>query len=548
MKEITKRILEKRGIDTDEEREEFLSPRPKKNYDPLLLRGMREGVDMVLSAVDKGEKITIYGDYDADGVTATVVLLTILSAMGAKVSYYIPSRFDEGYGLNKEALTKIRNTGTSLVISVDCGCNAFEEVEHAKEIGLDILITDHHNCEEGVPDTVVIDPKQAGCPYPFKGLAGCGVAYKLALALRDAAGLPKSVTAEVLDMVAIGTIGDVVPLVDENRTLVKYGLSIVNERRRPGLRGLLNAISMGDRLIGSEDVSFGIVPNINAAGRMAAAKLGVQLFVATDENEIRDLAERMVRCNVQRKTIQQQILKQCLDLRREYIDNYLFPVIVAEGAHEGITGIVAGRLREVFNRPIAIVVPGEDGLCKGTSRSVDRVDLYELLSAQDYLFERFGGHKKACGFTIREENVEELREALNETMVWMKEEDPHILEPLNPYDIEAPIAALDVELVKELELLGPFGSENEKPRFAIRGVSVDRVMFMGSEGQHMRVNVSQESGGQAECVLFSATDEQRDLLIVGKKVDLVCELSVNEWQGRESLQLMIRGVYQHAER
>ena len=538
MHPILEQILIQRGIVSPEDIQEFLADKPKRHYDPLLLKGMQEGVTALLTAVSRGEKITVYGDYDADGVTATVIMLTVLSALGADVNYYIPSRFDEGYGLNRNALDRIRAAGTSLVVTVDCGCNAVEEVEYAKEIGLSILITDHHTCGEPRPDTTVIDPKQPGCPYPFKELAGCGVAYKVALALRDAAGLSKEVTNEVLDMVAIGTIGDVVSLTDENRTLVKYGLAKIRQGRRPGLAALKEQAGLSEGPLTGEDVSFRLVPPVNAAGRMGSAKLGVRLFTAGPE-EAPVLAEQLLCCNEERKQIQQQILRQCLAMKETEIDPFLFPVLVAEGAHEGITGIVAGRLREMFQKPIAIIVPGEDGMGKGTSRSVDRLDLFEILSVQSDLFTRFGGHRGACGFTLPMEHVDELRESLQQDMEFMLFDEPDLLEPLNSYDLALSPKDLTMELAEALTLLEPCGSGNERPVFLLEDVPIRQTTSMGTEGQHLRILFGDPP---VTGVLFRVDEESRAALREGGRADLTGTLAVHEWQQRRSLQFMIKGV------
>lgn len=273
-------LLESRGIREESEILEFLSNKPQKTYDPFLLLNLEAGVDFLLSAAAQKKKICIYGDYDADGVTSTCILFEVLSHLTDRLDYYIPSRFDEGYGLNKDALESLRNNGTDVVVTVDCGSTSFEEVEFAKSIGLSVIITDHHGITDRKPDCPVINPKQKECRYPFKDLAGCGVAFKLAQGIQKKANLPKSVINQVLDLVAVGTVGDIVPLTGENRTMVKYGLNFLRRGARPGLRCLIEAIKLKPEAIRSDQVAFGIVPHLNAAGRMAHAKTGVSLLLS----------------------------------------------------------------------------------------------------------------------------------------------------------------------------------------------------------------------------------------------------------------------------
>ncbi len=278
-------LLNKRGIRTEEEIKEFLSDKPQKTYDPFLLLNMEAGVDFILSSIEENERICIYGDYDADGITSTSVLMEVLSKLTKNLTYYIPSRFEEGYGLNCEALKKIKANGVDLVITVDCGSVSCAEVEYAKEIGLKILVTDHHTITDKQADCLVINPMQPGCPYPFKHLAGVGVAFKLAQALAAETGLPKSVVNRTLDLVGIGTIGDIVPLVDENRTLAKYGIRAINVSQRLGLVKLMEGVSLDKGAVSSENISYIIVPHLNASGRMENAGIAAGLMMGNDQEK-----------------------------------------------------------------------------------------------------------------------------------------------------------------------------------------------------------------------------------------------------------------------
>lgn len=325
-------LLHKRGIETEADIEEFLSDKPQKTYDPFLLLNMEAGVDLILSSIEEDEKICIYGDYDADGITSTAVLMEVLSNLTSNLAYYIPSRFEEGYGLNCGALDKIKAAGIDLVITVDCGSVSCAEVEHAKEIGLKILVTDHHTITDKVADCLVINPMQPGCPYPFKHLAGVGVAFKLAQAIAAETGLPKSAVNRTLDLVGVGTIGDIVPLVDENRTLAKYGIRSLNLTQRPGLSKLIEGTSLQRGKIKSENISYVIVPHLNASGRMQDAKIAASLMMEKDSEKVKEGVETLISCNQQRKKIQSETFEQCCNIVEEKYQTAPFLVIDLEDA------------------------------------------------------------------------------------------------------------------------------------------------------------------------------------------------------------------------
>ena len=314
------KLLSNRGIVGEDEIAEFLSEKPQKTYDPFRLLNMEAGVDLILSTINAGKKICIYGDYDADGITSISLLMNVLSHLTDQLDYYIPSRFDEGYGLNKTAIEHIHDTGAGLIITVDCGSVSYEEVEYAKELGLDVVITDHHNIAGVIADGIVINPKQPGCDYPFKHLAGVGVAFKLAQAIQQKAGLPKSILTETLDLVAVGTIGDVVPLIDENRTLVKYGMRELNRRSRKGMKDLVDVICQKTETITSESVAFIIVPHLNAVGRMLCADSAVDLLISEREDIIKENVEKLVESNKHRKLVQEDAYRHCTKIVDQYLN------------------------------------------------------------------------------------------------------------------------------------------------------------------------------------------------------------------------------------
>ena len=364
------KLLASRGIRTREEVEEFLSPEPRKTYDPFLLKGMREAVEKIRMHIGRGSRICIYGDYDVDGVTAICLVFEFLQNLTDNLEWYIPVRQQEGYGINKEALQKIKERGADLMISVDCGISSVDEVRFAEEIGLDTIITDHHTPGETIPGGVVINPKQPGCPYPYKELCGCGVAYKLIQALQRTLGLSRKTIKKGLDLVGVATIADIVPLLDENRTLVKYGLKAVNARKRVGLASLIHCIggNFAEKTLSSTDVAFILGPHINAGGRVDTAESSLRLLMTDDKHEAEALAYQLIDNNNLRKSLQ----TRGLDLAERYLkdrDNRLLVLVEGEDIHEGVAGIVAGKLKEEYYRPTLIVTESEKpGVLKAMRR------------------------------------------------------------------------------------------------------------------------------------------------------------------------------------
>lgn len=542
-------ILHDRGYNSETEIQEFLSTRPRKTYDPFLLLNMAEGVDLVLSAIESDERICIYGDYDADGVTATSILLEFLSNLTSNLSYYIPSRFDEGYGLNKAAMEKISKAGVDLVITVDCGSVSKEEVEYGEKLGLKILVTDHHRADnERLPQCPVINPNQPGCEYTFKGLAGCGVAFKLAQGVARTIGLQSHTYNNTLDLVAIGTVADVMPLVDENRTLVKYGLMRLNSADRKPLKILIEEIGLKVGEVTSFNIAFGIAPHINSAGRIKAARLGVKLFRSTSDDEITEIVETIKDCNKQRKTLQDEIYKECLKrIKEEYKNNKKisdFILINLENAHEGVTGIVAGRLKERFYRPVAILTKTEDGFFKGTSRSIDGLDIHSLLSKFSDLFISFGGHKAACGFTISENNVPLLREGILDLMRNELSKNSDLLTRKWNWDLELAPEDVTISLAQDLLMLEPSGKCNEKPVFAVDG-KVANLKTMGNEAQYRRFQLtSEKSDSFVSCVCFGIEQGSIDEIVEGRHVKAIGDISLNRWNGNVLAQMNVKKIFQ----
>ena len=412
-------IIESRGIG-EEMFEEFFSPKPKLAYDPFLLANMREGVDSLLKAVDEGKRIVIYGDYDVDGITSTALLMKVIGTLTDNVTYYIPSRLDEGYGLHREAIDRISEDGGEFIVTVDCGSTSSEETAYAHSLGIDTLVTDHHNMSDQRAEGIVINPRLPEDSYPFKGLAGVGVAYKLALAIARERNVPGSLMAEMLEFATVGTIADIMPMIDENRTIVKCGLrSIHLGCRNRGLRELIDRSALDYRTLKAGDISFGIAPKINASGRLGDASLGVKLLLSEDEQEIRECCSELIEANRERRRLQDAAYEKGCDMLDDELAKGDFVVVEINDSHEGVLGIVAGKLREKINRPV-VVISGNGETYKGTGRSIPGVDLFGMLDKYRDRFISFGGHSAACGFTIDASGMDRLRKELNSDIEAMR--------------------------------------------------------------------------------------------------------------------------------
>lgn len=536
-------ILNHRGVCSPEDLEEFLSERPQKTYDPFLLPHMDAGVDLVLSACQSGEKICIYGDYDADGVTSTVLMLDVLQALAKdpkQITCYIPSRFDEGYGLNSKALDKIQSQGVSLVLTVDCGSVSVEEVAHAKELGLAMVVTDHHKMGTQVPDCPVINPVHPESAYPFPYLAGVGVAFKLAQALAARADLSRTVLLRNLDLVAIGTIGDVVPLQDENRTLVKFGLRALRVSTRPGLVALLEKNGIAKSTLTSEQVAFGVVPPINASGRMKSAYGAVRMLAAKTVDQGQREAEQLLRYNQERRAVQATVFDQCVEeiQKMDALPSVL--ILNLEDAHEGITGIVAGRLKDTYHVPAVLVTATEDGCYKGTGRAPEGIHLYDLLAHAKDLYLRFGGHSAACGFTLPQEAYSAFRQRILETMEAWQAKDPTLGMALPEPDAFLAGEELDQNFLDQQLLLEPFGKGNPKPLIAME-LQPGPVTHMGADGKYLKFQGTTDCGTQLECVVFQQV-ETIEPQLSGESLTVLGNLERRTWRGRESIQMIVTGV------
>jgi len=531
------RILERRGV-KEEEMGDFYAKSPKTTHDPLLMPDIKEAVDLILQSKDEGLSVCVYGDYDADGITSTALLIRILKLIFKKTMYYIPSRFVDGYGLNCAAIDKIAKMGTGLLITVDCGSTSAMEIEYAKKLGMKVIVTDHHTPDEkNEPDCIFVNPKRKSSIYPFKDISGCGVAFKLIQALQRRLGekiFPKALQNAQLDLVAISTVADVVPLMNENRSFVKYGLRCINERKRTGLKILLDVLEYGNKEIDSERIAYVLAPNINALGRMDSAALAVALFSGmnpdgSDATDFEKMAISMRDNNLKRKEEQDKTLNICKEALKEQNCGEYFPVILAKGAHEGVTGIVAGNIKEELYKPVCIVTPTADGLLKGTGRSVPGMNIYEILHTQSSLFDRYGGHAGACGFTMEPKNLNALREGLQQQMLSLLKQNSNILEEKLIIEKELSSQEKTLEFAEALSVLEPYGEKNPKPLFCIRYAKVYYLKRIGHEQNHLQFRISNADRIPVDCVLYRKADDYCELLEQNIEVDVAGELCINTY-------------------
>lgn len=539
---ILAQLLYRRGYETPDDALAFL-----RYYDgddnPFLLKGMLEAVYRLRMAIRYGEKIAVYGDFDCDGVTATALLTDALRKLGADVRPYIPDRVDEGYGLNSPALARLAEEGVKVVVTVDCGIRSLKEVEDANSYGLDMIISDHHSVGRELPNAyAVINPKQPGCPYPEKMLAGVGIAYKIAEALyaegvrRKQKGLDEWHPADWLDLVAIGTVADIAPLVGENRVLVKRGLARLNRPQRPGLLALYQEAKLRPGQINAMTIGFGIGPRINAAGRLDSAMVAYNLLTAPDPMRAMKYAERLNALN----RLRQEKTRAMQEIAESAFpgDPADEPLLFAANPEfeQGVVGLVASRLTEQYYRPSVVVQVGEEE-SHGSCRSIPEFNITEALDQCADLLERYGGHAAAAGFTVRNENIEALRDALWD--IAAEELADKELSPRLTIDAELPLNEVSLELVDLLEVLEPTGEANEAPMFCTRSAVIKGRTCVGTEGQHLKLMFDNGSGQPVEAIAFRC-GHLADVL--PDVVDVAYQLEANVWNGSRRLQMRVEDI------
>jgi single-stranded-DNA-specific exonuclease len=541
-------LLIARGYADETSARKFLRPTHDQLHDPSLMLGMAEAVARILRAIDSNERILVYGDYDVDGTTGTVVMLRALKLLGARAGFHIPHRFTEGYGIQQVALEQALKNDYKLVISVDCGIRAHEPIEWARRAGLDVIITDHHLPDEtaGAPHAFcVLNPNQRGCSYPDKNLAGVGVAFKLAHALLRERGR-EHLAGGFLKMVAIGTVADVAQLVGENRAIVALGLAELPQATNPGLRALMDVAGCGDgRDLSASDLGFRLGPRINAAGRMNAARVIVELFEATDCAEAKRLAEALDAHNRERQNVQREIVKLALiqhDATRnnDTADHSHVAVIAGDGWHRGVIGIAASKISERLHRP-CIIISLENGVGHGSARSIEAYHLLNGLSECADLFEKFGGHSHAAGLTIKREHVAALRERLNKHAAsCLSAED---LQPSLRIDAKLLPESVTLELAHELRQLEPFGAGNPRPIFMTQNLRITSEPLVMKE-RHLKLRVASEDGKRNfEVVWWNGVDEiSGQTLRPNTRIELAYTIEANTWRNETRLQLIAQDI------
>ncbi|MGM7702149.1 single-stranded-DNA-specific exonuclease RecJ [Pseudalkalibacillus sp. Hm43] len=529
-------LLVNRGKHNLDEATEFLHTEHAEFHDPYLMDGMKEAVERIQKAIEQNEKILIFGDYDADGVSSTSVMVYTLREMNADFDYYIPNRFTEGYGPNEAAFRWAKEQGYSLIITVDTGISAIHEASVAKKIGIDLIITDHHEPQPELPEAyATINPKKPGCPYPFKGLAGVGVAIKLSHALL---GKPP---VHLLDIACIGTIADLVPLVDENRMIAKRGIARLQRTEKPGLQALLKLCNIKDQVLNSEHIGFGIGPRVNAAGRLDSADPAVDLFTTDDPEQAEMIAAEIDAMNKERQNLVNQMTKEAVKIVEEEYppEDHSALIIAKEGWNPGVIGIVASRIVEKYYRPTIILsIDREKGVAKGSARSIVGFDMFANLSECRDILPHFGGHPMAAGMTLDLQYLDDLRYRLNK----LAEEKLTVddFTPITPVDLECSVDDVSLEVIEELQALEPFGVENPKPKFLIEQCKLNEFRRIGSDSKHLKLSLKGETN-TLDVIGFHFGDVFEEIT-PNASLSVVGELSINEWNGFRKPQLMLQDI------
>ena len=533
-------ILLNRGIT---EPDKFINPTEDALLDPFLMTGMEKATERILNAIENHEKIAIYGDYDVDGITSTAIMVKFLRSHKADVMYYIPDRHEEGYGINIDAIKKIHSQGVTLLITVDCGITAVKEIAYAKELGIEVIITDHHECKDETPDAYcLLNPKQTDCEYPFKKLAGVGVAFKLlqALTLKMRFHM-RELIDEYIDLVAIGTIADVMPLVGENRIIVKKGLELLKYTMNRGIRALADVAEINLSSVQTGTIGFMLAPRINAAGRMGDPRCAVELLLANDDMTAKKYAEILNEKNRERQETEIQILEDALDiieLTPAIKDDFVI-VLAHEGWHHGIIGIVASKISERFNKP-CILISTDENNGKGSGRSIRSFNLFKALENSNHLMQKFGGHDLAAGLSIKPENIELFRKEINEYAKACLCEDDFM--PILYIDSELPPPYINMNTAEKLSILEPYGMGNACPLFYVRDLEISQIRPL-SEGKHLKLILT--CGDYTiECVGFNM-GELLETLTIGDRVDIAFNIDINIYRGARQLQVLLKDVKIH---
>ena len=528
-------IFVNREITEKEQIEKFLNPKRNDFYNPYEMPDMEKAVERILKAIENKEKIIIYGDYDVDGITSVTVLKSFLEERGIHVSEYIPNRLEEGYGLNKKAVEYIVKQGNQLMITVDCGISAIEEVEYANKLGIETIVTDHHEPGAELPKAIaVVDTKRKDNKYPFRNLAGVGVVFKLIQAISQKLNLEEKEYLKYLDIVCIGTISDIVPLVDENRVIVKLGLKLVEQTKNLGLKAILQA--SGYSKIDSNTISFGVAPRINACGRMGHQEEALKLFLSKEIKEVQELTQKLNEYNRLRQETEKQIyIESIAQIEEKGLANNNTIVVMGKGWHHGVIGIVSSRITELYFKP-SILLCEENDCGKGSGRSIPGFDLYEALTECKQTIDKFGGHSMAVGINVKKEKFEEFKEKLEKIA---KEKHTEEIVPILKIDALINLDEINKEMVESLKELEPFGEANKMPLFAFKNLKIDSIRAL-SEGKHLKLTLKDEKN-IVNAIGFNLGELSTEYKI-GDKIDVVGNLEINTFNGVDNIQINMKDI------
>jgi single-stranded-DNA-specific exonuclease len=531
-------LLFNRGIETQKQIDEFLNPDYSQDiHDPFLFNDMKKAIARTKKAIENNEKVVIHGDYDADGVCATVILFVTLKKLGLKnLDIYLPHREKEGYGLNLNTIEYFKKNKIDLIITCDCGVSNFQEIKQAKKYSIDTIITDHHHGPKILPEAVaILNPIIKDEKYPFKYLSGCGVAFKFIQALLEDFNYSAKESFEkwLLDMVALGTVADISQLVGENRTLVKYGLVVLAKTKNLGLQKLMNVSGIDNKKINTHTIGFQIAPRINSAGRINHANTAFKLLSTQNIEEAIIIASELNKNNQERQKITERTVNEAINLiKPDKSDDKIF-FAYSENWNSGIIGLVAGKICQEFHRP-TFIFTANDNQYVASGRSIPEFNIIEAITTQSGILERFGGHSGACGLTIKKENYKLFCKNLKEFSE-VKLKDIELL-PILSIDAELDITKLNWKIVDQLEKFAPFGNSNPKPKFVTRNLTVNEVKPVGNNNQHLKIKINDRSGAVKKVIIFNCETVCPNLQI-DDKIDLVYEIIVNTWNGNKEIEL-----------
>ncbi|MBE5821037.1 MAG: single-stranded-DNA-specific exonuclease RecJ [Clostridiales bacterium] len=529
------KVIANREFGSEEEISRYLNTDISNLYDPYLIKDMEIGVDRVIKAINNKEKILVYGDYDVDGITSITVVKKFFEDLGINILTYLPNRLDEGYGLNKLAIDEIQKMNVNLIITVDCGISAIDEVEYANSKRFDVIITDHHECGEILPNAyAIINPKRDDSEYPFKQLAGVGVAFKFIQAISKKLNLPEDRYLKYLDIVCIGTIADIVPLIDENRIIAKNGLELLKNTKNIGVRALIN--KCGFNHIDSSVISFGLSPRINACGRIGNPQTALDLFLTNDVYEAEKLANELNEANYERQAIEKKIFENAKELIAiNKLDEKPIIVLGNENWHHGVIGIVASKLVELYYKPcVLICFEGDEG--KGSGRSIAGFDLFSAISDSGELLEKYGGHEMAVGLSINRDNYYNFKDKMNEYAEKNMMKDPI---PVIKVDSEVKSDEISLDTINALKVLEPFGEKNSLPVFVYKNIKIDSIRTL-SDGKHLKLYVK-DNQTIYDAIGFNL-GYLKDEFRCGDKVDILMTLEINRFNNTEKIQFNIKDI------